>query len=283
MAKLRRQNLFNTLFAVFKMIIFWLLIFVQLPIIFLLPKGRFSTIYMSMFMHILMFITGVKVRVHGKLTNKRPLLVVANHISVFELATFSIAFGGSYFGKKEVEKWPIVGWVSRKFGVIFVDRRTMHAQDALKKVRDQMRKVKYPMFLFPEGTTTNGAYVKAFKSTLFDFMEDSDATIQPMVIAYRYRDGTPIDNLTLAEHFAYFDNIKQDMGPKCSRERSVFGQVFHVMMLGGFMVEITTLSPPPLAGMNRKQIAAVLHEIISEKYMELKDKKNENSNNTNKG
>ena len=62
------------------------------------------------------------------------------------------------------------------------------------------------------------------------------------------------------------------MGPRCKRERSAFGQVFHIMMLGGFMVEITLLPPPPLAGMDRKQIADVLHKIVSEKYMELKDK-----------
>ncbi|MBN1324876.1 MAG: 1-acyl-sn-glycerol-3-phosphate acyltransferase [Alphaproteobacteria bacterium] len=272
MAKIRRQNFFNTFGAIVKFTLFWLFIISQVPIIFLLPKGKLAADYMSVFMRILMFFTGVRVRVNGKLSSKRPLLVVSNHISVFELATFSIAFGGSYFGKKEVEKFPLIGWVSKKFGVIFVDRRTMHAMDALKNVRDQMRKVNYPMFLFPEGTTTNGAYVKAFKSTLFDFMETSDATIQPMVLVYRYRDGTKIDDETLAEHFAYFDNIKQDMGPMCSRERSAFSQVFHIMMLGGFTVEITTLLPPILTGMNRKEIAVILQKIISDKYMELKDK-----------
>ena len=77
----------------------------------------------------------------------------------------------------------------------------------------------------------------------------------------------------LAEHFAYFNNSNQDIGPKCSRERSAFGQVFHIMMLGGFTVEITVMSPPDLRGLDRKQIAEVLHKIISDKYMELKDKK----------
>jgi hypothetical protein len=45
------------------------------------------------------------------------------------------------------------------------------------------------------------------------------------------------------------------------------------MMLGGFTVEITLLPPPPLGGMDRKQIADVLQKIVSDKYMELKDKK----------
>ena len=45
------------------------------------------------------------------------------------------------------------------------------------------------------------------------------------------------------------------------------------MMLGGFTVEITVMSPPDLHGLDRKQIAEVLHKIISDKYMEIKDKK----------
>ena len=93
-----------------------------------------------------------------------------------------------------------------------------------------------------------------------------------MAMHYRFRNGTPISDEDLAEHFAYFNNSNQDMGPKCSRERSAFGQVFHIMVLGGFRVEITVLPPPPLAGMDRKQIAETLHKIVSDRYMELKDK-----------
>ena len=228
---------------------------------------------MRMVMKFLMFITGIKVTVNGNISNKNPLLIVSNNISVFELATFSMAFGGSYFGKKEVEKFPIVGWIAKKFGVIFLDRRPMHAMEALKEFKTEMAKVNYPMSIFPEGTTTNGAYVKPFKSTLFSFVENSNITVQPVVMVYKYSDGTLIDDETLAEHFAYFDNKKQDMGPYCSRERSAFGQVFHIMMLGGFSVERTVLPPPQLVGLNRKEIAAVLQKIIADKYIELRNKK----------
>ncbi|MDE6477916.1 MAG: 1-acyl-sn-glycerol-3-phosphate acyltransferase, partial [Alphaproteobacteria bacterium] len=136
----------------------------------------------------------------------------------------------------------------------------------------EMNRVDYPMFLFPEGTTTNGAYVKNFKSTLFNFIEDSNVHVQPVVMHYRHRNGEPISDDDMAQHYAYFDNAKQDMGPKCLRERSAFAQVFHIMVVGGFMVDITILPPPSLAGMDRKEIAATLHEIVSNKFMELKEK-----------
>ena len=270
----RKQNIFNTITATIKFVTFWLLVVIQVPIIFLLPTGsKLSVRYMPIFMWFLIKLAGIKIVVHGKLSDKRPLMIVSNHISVFELATFPLAFRGSFIAKKEMENWPLVGWVAKKFGVIFVDRRPSHARDALAVVQQTVQNVKYPMILFPEGTTTNGAYVKPFKSSLFNFVENSNVTVQPMTMHYRYRDGSVIDDQTLADHFAYFSNAKMDTGPLCKRERSAFGQVFHVMMLGGFMVEITLLPPPPLAGMDRKQIADVLQKIVSEKYMELKDKK----------
>ncbi len=272
MSGVRRQNIFNTIGAAIKFAIFWLLVVLQLPIIFLLPRGRASVWYMKVFMRFLLVLAGIKITVHGKLSKHRPLMVISNHISIFEIATFPVAFGGSFIAKKEMESWPLVGWVAKKFGVIFVDRRPSHAKDALMLVQESVSKVQYPMFLFPEGTTTNGAYVKQFKSTLFNFVENSDVVVQPMAMHYRFRDGTPISDEDLAEHFAYFNNSNQDMGPTCSRERSAFGQVFHIMVLGGFRVEITVMPPPPLAGMDRKQIAETLHKIVSDKYMELKNK-----------
>lgn len=272
MGRVRRQNFFNTFGAVLKFALFWILVAIQLPIILFLPRGRASVRYMRFFMRILLYVVGVRVRVHGKLVAHRPLLVISNHISIFEIATFPVAFCGSFIAKKEMESWPLVGWVARKFGVVFIDRRPSHAMDALTQVQQTLRDVSYPIFLFPEGTTTNGAYVKPFKSTLFNFVENSDVLVQPMVMNYRFRDGGVISDADLAEHFAYFNNSNQDTGPRCSRERSAFGQVFHIMVLGGFLVELTVLPPPPLAGMDRKQIAETLQKIVSEKYMELKNK-----------
>ena len=273
MTKLRKQNIFNTTTAAIKFLLFWFMVVIQVPIIFFIPRGKWSVRYMPVFMWFLLKLGGIKVVVHGQVSKKRPLMIVSNHISVFELATFPCVFKGSFIAKKEMENWPLVGWVAKKFGVIFVDRRPSHARNALSVVQQAVQHVSYPMILFPEGTTTNGAYVKPFKSTLFNFVENSNITVQPVAMHYRYKDGSVIVEQTMADHFAYFDNAKVDMGPHCKRERSAFGQVFHIMMLGGFTVEITMLPPPPLMGLDRKQIAEVLQQQVSAKYMELKDNK----------
>ena len=267
----RKQNIFNTIDGAVRMGLFWTMVIIQMPIIALLPR-RASVAYMRVFMWFLKIISKMKIRVHGKLTNKRPLLVVSNHISVFEIAMFPVAFGGSLIAKKEIAKWPIVGWVSKKFGVVFVDRNPSSAMQALTDVQQTMKDIKYPLFVFPEGTTTNGAYVKRFKSTLFSIIDGSNITVQPVVVNYRKCNGEVISEEDMANHYAYFDNKKIEQGPLAQRERSAFGQLFHVMVLGGMMIEITVLPVPDLTGMNRKQMAETLWNMVSEKYMELKDK-----------
>ena len=272
MTKPRKQNIFNTITGGIRMGLFWFMVVIQTPIILLLPRGRASVAYMRVFMWFLQIISSVRLRVHGKLVADRPLLVVSNHISVFEIAMFPVAFGGSMIAKKEVASWPIVGWVAKKFGVVFVDRNPSTAATALSTVQKTLSSIKYPLFVFPEGTTTNGSYVKPFKSALFNVIEGTDIPVQPVVVNYRFRNGDVISPEDMANHYAYFSNAKMDMGPLAERERSAFGQLYHVMMLGGMMIEFTVLPVPDLKGLNRKQIAEKVGNMVSEKYMELKDK-----------
>ena len=265
-----KQNIFNTIWAIARFTVAWVLVFANALVLCFIPRGKTSVKYMQFFMRQFNFLTGVKYKITGKLSAKRPLLCVCNHISVFELSTIPVALGGSFFGKKEISTWPLVGWIAKKFGVIFIDRRPSHAMDALNAVKNELNAVDYPMFIFPEGTSTNGAYVKQFKSSLFDVIEKTGATVQPVVIHYRLKDGTKISDEDLANHFAYFDNKKMDCGPYCKVERSAFMQVLHIMVLGGFLVEIEILPVPDIKGLDRKQIASKLHKIISDKYMKTK-------------
>lgn len=268
-----KTNIFDTVIAVVRATLFVLVVLIQVPIIMLIPRGRFSVKYMRFFMWTLCATSGVRVHTHGKLSAHRPLMCICNHISVFELMSMPVGFGCSFVGKIDIASYPLVGWIAKKFGVVFVDRRPSHAVEALKDMTKQLRSASYPVTIFPEGTTTNGAYIKEFKSAMFNLVEAvPDLMIQPMVITYRTHRNKCVSDQCLANEYAYFDNAKQDTGPKCEVERSAFGQIYHVAKLGGMTIHITALDPVPVAGMDRKEIAKTLHEIVSNKYMELKDK-----------
>jgi len=273
MADKCKTNIFDATLAVFRAMLYVILVIAHVPIIFLIPKSRLSVWYMRFFMWSTGLPVGVRVRTHGKLTKKRPLLCIANHISVFEFFAMPIGYGCSFVGKIDIASYPLVGWIAKKFGVVFVDRRPSHAAEALDAMTKQMHSASYPVVVFPEGTTTNGAYVREFKSAMFNMVEEiPDLTIQPLVITYKTRRGKCVNDQVLANDYAYFDNAKQTQGPKCEIERSAFGQIYHVAKLGGITVDIYALEPVSLTGLDRKEIAKKLHEIVSNKYIELKDK-----------
>lgn len=288
------KNIISTFFAGIKFAAFWLAIIVQIPILILIPKGRWSVAYSRVFYGILMSITGVRVHVNGKLSNARPLLLVSNHISVFEMAVFPLALGTSFFGKEDIEKYPLVGWIGKKFGVVFISRNPRTAVETTKKINDAMVRAGYPMTIFPEGTTSNGCFIYPFKSSMFDVVARiPNLTIQPIVMTYNLRNGDKIsDDRKMVDNYSCPANAKiekynEDFGKSelvPTKERSLFGHVFHIMKLGGLRVELNLLPPPPLADMDRKEIAITLHKIISDKFYELKDSKNgKNSNNTHQG
>ena len=108
-------------------------------------------------------------------------------------------------------------------------------------------------------------------------------TIQPIVMTYNLRNGDKIsDDRKMVDNYSCPANAKiekynEDFGKSelvPTKERSLFGHVFHIMKLGGLRVELNLLPPPPLANMDRKEIAITLHKIISDKFYELKDSKN---------
>ncbi|MCL2438882.1 MAG: 1-acyl-sn-glycerol-3-phosphate acyltransferase [Alphaproteobacteria bacterium] len=262
--------------ASIRFVIVWIVILIFALTLVAVPKrNAFGPAYLKFFMNIMMYITGIRAKVHGKLTNERPLLIVSNHMSILDIGIIAMLFGNGFFAKRELRKLPLIGYMMDKFGTIFVDRRPSYAARSNEKVKKQMKVATWPMVIFPEGTTTNGSYVKPFKSTLFNFLEKDGrvegATIQPVVLAYRTPGGRKISDADLAEHYAYFDNAKQDEGPHCSKERTIFGLLFHIMAMGGILAEVYILPTTPLDGLkNRKELATKLQKIVADEYRRVK-------------
>ena len=277
-AKINPLN--KLIFAPLRFVLFWMVAFVQIPILMLIPIGRWSVQYSRFFYWTLMSVGGVFGRLRGKLATDRPLLLVSNHISIFELAIFPILGLGSFFGKQEIAKFPIIGWVAKKFGVIFIDRNPRKAKSEIAKINRNLKKSPYPMTIFPEGTTSNGCFVYPFKSSMFDIVDKiENLTVQPVVLIYRDKHGRKIScDEIMANDYSYPDpdKIRAHNASTGANEIvpahafSALGHFYHIMKIGGLRVEVNLLPPVAVDGMDRKQIAEKLHKIISEKYEELR-------------
>ncbi len=120
--------------------------------------------------------------------------LVANHASWLDIVALQRATRGFFVSKAEVADWPGIGLIGRAIGTVFIERRATEARRQNAVIRDRLSRGDR-LFLFPEGTSTDGGRVLPFKSSLFEAFFEPDlrglAWIQPVSIAYRPRAGLP--------------------------------------------------------------------------------------------
>ncbi|MGR3501274.1 lysophospholipid acyltransferase family protein [Pseudaestuariivita sp.] len=129
---------------------------------------------------------GLKLTISGKpLTG--PGALVANHTSWLDIFVLN-APGRLYFvSKSEVAGWPGIGWLARATGTVFIKRDRKEAQAQTQVFEDRLA-AGHRLLFFPEGTSTDGMQVLAFKPTLFQaFFADAlrdDMQLQAVSVTY---------------------------------------------------------------------------------------------------
>lgn len=112
-------------------------------------------------------------------------LWVANHISWLDVVVLGAQTPLTFIAKSEIASWPVVGLLARWTGVLFVERgRAMRSGKTVAAMRERLQRGE-TLLLFPEGTTTRGASVARFHSSLFQAALDAAAPVVPMAVSYR--------------------------------------------------------------------------------------------------
>lgn len=92
--------------------------------------------------------------------------VVANHASWLDILALNACDRVYFVSKSEVRGWPGIGWLARATGTVFINRDGREAQ-AQKALFEARLDAGHRLLFFPEGTSTDGRRVLAFKTTLF--------------------------------------------------------------------------------------------------------------------
>ncbi len=139
-----------------------------------------------------------------------PGAVVGNHASWLDIFVLNARHRVFFISKAEVAGWPVIGYLARRTGTLFIrrDARDARAQTTALETR---LKAGHPLLFFPEGTSTDGLRVLAFKPTLFQafFAPElrQDAYIQPITVIYHAPPGQDADfygwfgDMDFAPHF----------------------------------------------------------------------------------
>ncbi len=139
-------------------------------------------------------VVGIRVEAQNPLPTKGPRFVVSNHVSWTDIIVLASVAPFVFLAKSEVASWPVLGFLARLQGTIFVPRGSrneiprVNAElcDALRQGRD--------LVVFPEGTSSDGAGVLAFRPAHFQALQHfgGEAALAPAALLYT--DGSrPVD------------------------------------------------------------------------------------------
>jgi len=111
-------------------------------------------------------------------------LVVANHISWVDIVVLGAQFNPDFVAKLEVASWPVLGYLARATGTLFLRRGDPEDARRLAERMSWRLRRGHRLALFPEGTTTTGDRVLRFHSRLFQPARLTAAVVQAAALRY---------------------------------------------------------------------------------------------------
>jgi 1-acyl-sn-glycerol-3-phosphate acyltransferase len=172
-------------------------------------------------------------------------LLVANHVSWLDIAAIhAVAPQVRFVSKAEVLAWPLLGWLIRGAGTLFIERE--RKRDALRVLHQVAEALKAgnTVAVFPEGTTGDGATLLPFHANL---LQSAIATGTPVqCVALRY--AGPAQRFSAAAQF---------LG-----ETTLLQSVWRVLSAQALSVHVDLLPPQGARHADRRALAAHLREQI---------------------
>ena len=189
---------------------------------------------------------GLTIQVSG---TPRPgaTLLVANHISWLDIAAIHAAAPHARFvSKADVLKWPLLGWLIRNAGTLFIERE--RKRDAVRVVHAMAEALQAgdTVAVFPEGTTGAGRDLLPFHANLLQAAVATGTPIQPVVLRFA---GPGADYSPAVEFLG---------------ETTLLQSIWRVASARGLCVHVHLLSPVATAHADRRRLAEHLRELIAE-------------------
>jgi 1-acyl-sn-glycerol-3-phosphate acyltransferase len=118
-------------------------------------------------------------------------LIVANHVSWLDIYVLNAIRPAQFIAKSEVRDWPVIGWLSKRCGTIFIERAMRRNASLINRHISHLLKQGACVGFFPGGTTTDGKQVGHFHSALIQPAIDAGVKVCPMALRYQDNNGLP--------------------------------------------------------------------------------------------
>ena len=137
-------------------------------------------------------ILNVQAEITGK-PSPHTRLWVANHISWLDIIVLGARHPLLFVAKAEVADWPVMGYLARRLGTLFVRRGDAEQTSAIAEQMAWQLRQGRQLMLFPEGTTTDGSRVLRFHAKLLHPAQLAHTPVQAIGLEYldEARDAAP--------------------------------------------------------------------------------------------
>lgn len=186
----------------------------------------------------------LRVRVETDGTPPAGGIVVANHLGYADILALGSAMPCRFVSKASVRHWPVFGPLVVMAGTLFVEREKRGQAAAQVDELTRAAQGGLPVVFFPEGTTSDGSGVLAFRSSLLAAATSSVCPVTPVAIRYFHEDGSPNRSL------AYFGG-------------DLFAPHLLRHLAGGGRGLVRLTFGEPQTGTDRKELALRLHDWIA--------------------
>jgi 1-acyl-sn-glycerol-3-phosphate acyltransferase len=169
-------------------------------------------------------------------------LVVSNHLSYLDIVIISSVMPCFFVSKSEIQGWPCFGEAARSGGTIFIDRQSRASTAEVAQQIGERLKLPIPVLLFPEGTSSDGAQVLRFHSSLFESAIAAGTYVTAAAVRYRFEAEREERDLCWFDDTAFLSHLWKTLGST------------------GFSAEVTFGDPRRYSG--RREAAEATHDEV---------------------
>jgi 1-acyl-sn-glycerol-3-phosphate acyltransferase len=195
---------------------------------------------------------GASVQVSGGAPPSSPgtppvrCLLVGNHVSWMDIIVLLSVCPVTFVAKSEIRRWPLVGRLCTSVGTLFIERSRRSAAKRVNAIVTDALTRGQLVFIFPEGTTTDGTGVAHFHSALFQSAADAAAMVQP--VALRYTDNRG----------------RYSAAPNFVGETTFLESLWSATAAPHIVARLAFLAPRDAAGRDRRLLAEEARHAIAE-------------------